>query len=55
MFPVYGYSASLSDIISAVESLDQFNSFTSFYYFLKWNSAAAFSNWEACLFIYFWV
>jgi len=37
MFSVYGYSASLSDIISAVESLDQFNSFTSFYYFLKWN------------------
>lgn len=37
MFSVYGYSASLSDIISAVESLDQFNSFTNFYYFLRWN------------------
>lgn len=38
MFSVYGYSASLSDIISAVESLDQFNSFTSFYYFPQMKS-----------------
>lgn len=38
MFSVYGYSASLSDIISAVEPLDQFNSFTSFYYFPQMKS-----------------
>ncbi len=58
MFSLYGYSTFLSDFISAAESLDQFNSFTSSYYFLRWNLSeqpAAFLNWEPCLFIHFWV